>query len=78
MTKEQRNLLQGVKVGSIVSFTTNDGYDEFGKVVKIHFTWNSAELIVVYINHSKVWFIDIEQVNSIITNKKITRMFGVN
>ena len=41
MTKEQKRLLQGVKVGSIVSFTTYNPYNpygEFGIVKNIAFT----------------------------------------
>lgn len=80
MTKEQRNLLQGVKVGSVVSFTTYNAYcpfNEFGIVKNIVFTLNSAILTVIGVDHIKEFIIDIEQVDSIITNKKITRMFGV-
>ena len=76
MTKEQRNLLQGVKIGSIVGYRTCCGYDNMGKVVDILFTNNTVILTIFNIFGKEQDIIDIEQVNSIITNKKITRYYG--
>ena len=61
MTKEQKRLLQGVKVGSVVSFTTYNPYtpfNEFGIVKNISFTLNSAILTVIGVDHIKEFIID--------------------
>ena len=79
MTKGQRNLLQGVKVGCIVSFTTYNPYtpfNEFGIVKNIAFTLNSAILTVIGVDHIKEFIIDIEQIDSIITNKRVIKSLG--
>ena len=79
MTKEQKRLLQGVKVGSIVSFTTYNAYcpfNEFGIVKNIAFTLNSAILTVIGVDHIKEFIIDIEQIDSIITNKQVIKSLG--
>ena len=79
MTKEQKRLLQGVKVGSIVSFTTYNPYapfNEFGIVKNISFTFYRAILTVIGINHRKEFIIDIEQIDSIITNKQVIKSLG--
>ena len=79
MTKEQKRLLQGVKVGGIVSFTTYNAYcpfNEFGIVKNISFTLNSAILTVIGVDHIKEFIIDIEQIDSIITNKRVIKSLG--
>ena len=79
MAKEQKRLLQGVKVGSIVSFTTYNPYipfNEFGIVKNISFTLNRAILTVIGVDHRKEFIIDIEQIDSIITNKQVIKSLG--
>ena len=79
MAKEQKRLLQGVKVGSVVSFTTYNPYtpfNEFGIVKNIAFALNSAILTVIGVDHRKEFIIDIEQVDTIITNKQVIKSLG--
>ena len=79
MTKEQKRLLQGVKVGSIVSFTTYNPYspfNEFGIVKNISFTMYRSILTVIGIDHRTEFIIDIEQIDSIITNKQVIKSLG--
>ena len=79
MTKEQKRLLQGVKVGSIVSFTTYNPYtpfNEFGIVKNISFTLYRAILTVIGVDHRTEFTIDIEQIDSIITNKQVIKSLG--
>ena len=79
MTKEQKRLLQGVKIGSVVSFTTYNPYspfNEFGIVKNVAFTLNSAILTVIGIDHRTEFIIDIEQIDSIITNKRVIKSLG--
>ena len=79
MTKEQKRLLQGVKVGSVVSYTPYNAYcpfNEFGIVKNIAYTLNSAVLTVIGVDHRTEFIIDIEQVDSIITNKRVIKSLG--
>lgn len=77
MTKEQRNLLQGVKVGSVVAYTNFKGYDDMGRVSYISFVGDSAFLTIVNIFGENQEIVNINSVYSIITNKRITKYYGV-
>ena len=79
MTKEQRKLLKGVKVGSIVSFTTYNPYspfNEFGIVKNISFTLYRAILTVIGVDHRTEFIIDSEQIDTIVTNKQVIKSLG--
>lgn len=79
MTKEQRNLLQGVKVGSVIDYINKRGFHEYGVVLAISFTEDNtnAYLLVRVGNSYQTDITDIYQVDHIVISSKVKKMFGV-
>lgn len=79
MTKEQRNLLQGVKVGSVIDYINKRGFNEYGIVLAIAFNENNtnAYLLVRIGNSYQTDITDIYHIEHIVISSKVKKMFGL-
>lgn len=83
MTKEERNLLQGIRINSIIEYKNARGYYNYGKVSTIKFVkdfnghLDNAYLTIVDGLGNLIEIIDVYEVHHIVTCSKIKRSFGV-
>ena len=77
MTKEQRNLLQGVKIGSVIEYSDTFGHYRVGKVVGINFFKTNPTVILEIIdNRFNKSCIELYQIFDIVISNKLIKEFG--